>query len=372
MALRQRQVPISSKNSFSAQRAHARASQEFRTYDTSAIKPKRSKAPFIIAAIVVIVAVVAIIFAVVSCQANPEGSLPADKEAIVVVEQGETASQVADSLVEAGLIGNADVFVNLVKEKNAASAIIPGSYLFNGKTPVADILDALMAGPASTADTLTVPEGYTRAAIAEEVQNVTDGRISMDDFMNATENAAIYAAEFPFLEEAGTNNLEGFLFPKTYTITATDDASSVVKMMLSQYQTETAGLDWAYPEGAKLNKYQTLILASIVEKESNPDNMATVASVFYNRLASDRPYLESDATTAYEVGHDPSGEEVHANTPYSTYTNAGLPPTPICNPSLQALTAVCSPEQTDYMYFYSGGGEYTFSVTYEDHQSTYS
>jgi conserved hypothetical protein, YceG family len=372
VALRQRQGPISSKNSFSAQRAHARASQEFRTYDTSAIKPKRSKAPFIIAALIAVIAVAAIVFVVISCQAHPEGSLPADQEAVVVVEQGESASQVAATLVDEGLIGTADVFVNLVKEKNAASAIIPGSYLFKGKTPVEDILSALMAGPASTADTLTVPEGYIRTAIAEEVQRVTNGRISMGDFMNATENAATYAAEFPFLEEAGTNNLEGFLFPKTYAITATDTAQSVVKMMLAQYQAETAGLDWAYPEEAGLNHYQALILASIVEKESNPDNMATVASVFYNRLASDRPYLESDATTAYEVGHDPSGEEVHANTPYSTYTNAGLPPTPICNPSLKALQAVCTPEQTDYMYFYSGGGEYTFSVTYEDHQSTYS
>ena len=57
-----------------------------------------------------------------------------------------------------------------------------------------------------------------------------------------------------------------------------------------------------------------------------------VAGGFYNRLASDRPYLESDATTAYEVGREPTAEEVHAETPYSTYANAGLPPTPICSP----------------------------------------
>ena len=76
-----------------------------------------------------------------------------------------------------------------------------------------------------------------------------------------------------------------------------------------------------------------------------------MAGVFYNRLASDRPYLESDATTAYEVGREPTAEEVHAETPYSTYANAGLPPTPICSPGIESLTAVCEPTQTEDMLF---------------------
>lgn len=84
-------------------------------------------------------------------------------------------------------------------------------------------------------------------------------------------------------------------------------------------------------------------------------------------------YLNSDATTAYEVGHDPSAEEVHSNTPYSTYTNFGLPPTPICSPGMEALRAVCNPEETKYLYFYfakdsSGELKYYFSETYEQHQ----
>ena len=98
-----------------------------------------------------------------------------------------------------------------------------------------------------------------------------------------------------------------------------------------------------------------------------------VAGVFYNRLASDRPYLESDATTAYEVGREPTAEEVHAETPYSTYANAGLPPTPICSPGLESLTAVCEPTQTEDMFFYfypdaDGNMQAAFSKTYEEHQ----
>ncbi len=372
MPLRQKQVPISSKNSRAARTAHARARQEFKTYDTSAIQPKRSRAPYIVVAAIIVVVAVAVAFVIVGCQPKAEGSLPADEQAIITVDQGDTLADVAAALEAAGLVGDAGVFSDFVQREGHAAVIIPGSYSFNGKTPMADILSALIVGPQATGISLTIPEGYTREAIAQAVDDATDGRIGREQFLEASRQASWYAEEFPFVAEAGDNSLEGFLFPKTYTITAADDAAALGRMMLAQYQTDTAGLDWAYPESQGLNRYQALILASIVEKEATADNRATVASVFYNRLASERPYLESDATTAYEVGHDPTAEEVHADTPFSTYTNPGLPPTPICNPSLAALQAVCAPEQTDYMYFYFDENGYTFSVTYEDHQQTYS
>lgn len=145
-------------------------------------------------------------------------------------------------------------------------------------------------------------------------------------------------ADYAFLESAGENSLEGFLFPKTYAVTEDMDAEAIVRMMLDQFGTETASIfgDFAnsYPASQGLTLYQAVNLASIVAKESTGDQEVRdhVAGVFYNRLASDRPYLESDATTAYEVGREPTAEEVHAETPYSTYANAGLPPTPICSP----------------------------------------
>ena len=116
-------------------------------------------------------------------------------------------------------------------------------------------------------------------------------------------------------------------------------------------------------------------LASIVAKESTGDQEIRdhVAGVFYNRLASDRPYLESDATTAYEVGREPTAEEVHAETPYGTYANPGLPPTPICSPGIESLVAVCEPTDTEDMFFYfyadaDGNMQAVFSQTYEQHQ----
>lgn len=338
-------------------------------YDTSAIKPKRSKTPFIVLAVLLVAIVVAVVLVFQSCTAD-QPTLPEGQEAIVTVESGEGARDVANELLSAQLIGNTNTFLDLVESKNAAASIIPGTYLFTGGMTPDEILSALLVGPASTGVAVTIPEGLTREAVAETVAEKTAGRISKSDFLLATEDAAVYAAEYPFLSDAGNNSLEGYLFPKTYTVTAVDTADSVVRMMLAQFQTETAGLDWAYPASVGLSQYDAVKLASVVEKESNTTSMPTIASVFYNRLRSDRPYLESDATTAYEVGHDPTAEEVHADTPYSTYTNPGLPPTPICNPSLTALQAVCTPDETDYMFFFTNSdGTHEFSRTYDQHQA---
>ena len=108
---------------------------------------------------------------------------------------------------------------------------------------------------------------------------------------------------------------------------------------------------------------------------------AQVASVFYNRLNNfgdpNYGFLQSDATTAYELGHDPTPEDIKNPTPFNTYTNTGLPPTPICSPGLDCLQAVCNPAQTNYFFFYfapdeSGTMQYYFSETYEEHQQTFS
>ena len=213
------------------------------------------------------------------------------------------------------------------------------------------------------------------------MSDFTGGRISVDDFTAAASDASAYAADYAFLADAGTNKLEGFLFPKTYEISDEATADTVIRMMLDQFQTETAGLDWSYPQSQGLTIYDAVNLASIVEKESSGDEQirAQVASVFYNRLSTlgDPSYgfLQSDATTAYEVGHDPSAEEGHAETPYSTYANTGLPPTPICSPSIDSLQAVCAPDQESlgkYFFFYFEGDQYYFSETYDEHQETFS
>ena len=379
-----RQVTYSRRPNHAARSAHARGDRMFRTYDTSYIQPKRSNVPhYVFLAVLALLGIGILWFvgsSVVSCVSPKVELLAEGQQATITVNEGASANTIGSSLVDAKLVGSAKEFTERVKDLDAGSDLKPGTYTFAGGVTVDDIISALRNGPVSDA-VLTIPEGYRLTEIASAVESATNGRISADVFKQTASDASVYAGDYGFLKSAGTNSLEGFLFPKTYDVAADATADSLIRAMLTQFQTETAGLDWSYPESQGLSVYDTVNLASIVEKESSGDETvrAQVAAVFYNRLTTkgepSNGYLQSDATTAYEVGHDPSADEVHANSPYSTYTNAGLPPTPICSPSIECLQAVCSPNQDalgKYYFFYFQNDKYTFSETYDEHQAAFS
>lgn len=379
-----KQVTYSQRPNHAARSAHARGEREFRTYDTSYIRPKQSKGPKIFAAVLAVVVISGLVWGGLtlfnSCSGTPAELLAEGQEATVVVEQGSGAKAIGEQLVEKELVGSASDFTKRVNEMGVESQLKPGTYTFAGGTSLDDIVRQLAAGP-DMGNAPTIPEGYKLSDIAAAVATASEGRITAEVFTAAASDASVYAASYSFLADAGTNSLEGFLFPKTYAVADDATADSLVRMMLDQFQKETAGLDWSYPQSQGLSIYDAVNLASIVEKESSGDEQirAQVAAVFYNRLeTTGEPsygFLQSDATTAYEVGHDPTPEEVHAETPYSTYTNKGLPPTPICSPSLDCLKAVCAPDQESlgkYFFFYFEGDSYYFTETYEDHMGTFS
>ena len=379
-----RQVTYSRRPNHAARSVHARGDRLFRTYDTSYIQPKRSNVPhYVFLAVLALLGIGILWFvgsSVASCVSPKVELLAEGQQATITVNEGASANTVGSALVDAKLVGSSKEFTERVKDLDVGSDLKPGTYTFAGGATVDDIISALRNGPVSDA-VLTIPEGYRLTEIASAVESATSGRISADSFKQAASDASVYAGDYGFLKSAGTNSLEGFLFPKTYDVAADATADSLIRAMLTQFQTETAGLDWSYPESQGLSVYDTVNLASIVEKESSGDETvrAQVAAVFYNRLTTkgepSNGYLQSDATTAYEVGHDPSADEVHANSPYSTYTNAGLPPTPICSPSIECLQAVCSPNKDalgKYYFFYFQNDKYTFSETYDEHQAAFS
>ena len=380
-----KQVTYSQRPNHAARSAHARGEREFRTYDTSYIRPKQSKGPKIFAAVLAVVVIGGLAWGGLTLFNSCSGSAPVEllaegQEATVVVEQGSGAKAIGELLVEEKLVGSASDFAKRVSEMGVESQLKPGTYTFAGGTSLDDIVRQIAAGP-DMGNALTITEGYKLSDIAAAVATASEGRITAEAFTAAASDASVYAASYSFLADAGTNSLEGFLFPKTYAVADDATADSLVRMMLDQFQKETASLDWSYPQSQGLSIYDAVNLASIVEKESSGDEQirAKVAAVFYNRLeTTGEPsygFLQSDATTAYEVGHDPTPEEVHAETPYSTYTNKGLPPTPICSPSLDCLKAVCAPDQESlgkYFFFYFEGDSYYFTETYEDHMNTFS
>lgn len=385
MPVRRKKITYSQRPNHAARVAHAKGERQFKTYDTSYIRPKKSKASIVLA-VVVAIAVVCLLgwgaVRLLSRCAAPQGELlPETAVATVEIKQGATASTIADQLFRARLIPDVNSFKRRVNKLHADRQFKPGKYTFTGGMSIDSIIAELQAGPGMQ-NILVIPEGFSLSDIALAVQSASDGKISSASFLDAASDASVYADRFPYLADVGTNSLEGFLFPKTYEIKSDDTATSLIIMMLTQFQTETANLDWSFPRSQNLSIYDAVKLASIVEKESSGDKKirAQVASVFYNRLntSGDPSYgfLQSDATTAYEVGQDPTPEQVHAETAYSTYTNKGLPPTPICSPGLACLNAVCAPDTdalgTYFFFYFKDDGTYYFSKTYEDHAETFS
>ena len=368
-------VTYSARPTHAARSAHAKGDKLFRTYDTSAIRPKRSPIPAIVGIAVLVVALITIIVLVTGfvrgCAPAPQ--VAKGTEVQIVVESGDGAKAVAKKLADAGLVTSQNEFTDRLSQLGAEDSLHPGAYTLVGGQSVDEIIKVLQTPV--VAKTFTVPEGSTLQQTAEIVAAASDNRITVEDFVAAAGNAATYAASYPFLSDAGESSLEGYLFPKTYPITDESTADSIIRSMLDQFGSETATIDWSYPKSKGLSTYDAVILASIVEKESDASHRGEVASVFYNRLAAGM-LLQSDATVAYVVGHDPTPADVNTYNEYNTYFIAGLPPTPINSPGIECLQAVCKPPETNYFYFYfedngNGGLNYTFSETYEDHQSSY-
>lgn len=382
-----RQITYSSHPTHRARMVHAQGERQFRTYDTSHIRPKKSKAPMVVALVLVAIVVIVAAFAIVNiAKGCSKSSLEGTEQVVasdvqVTIPEGASAADVPAALVSAGVAVDADGFIDRAKELGADQKFQAGTYSFAAGMTVDQVIQAIASGDLG-GYSLTIPEGFKLSDIAAAVESATKGAISAADFTAAASDASVYASDYDFLVDAGSNSLEGFLFPKTYQLSSSDTADSVIRMMLDQFRSEANTLDWSYPESKGLSVYDAVKLASIVEKESSGDEQirSQVAAVFYNRLSSNNKetfgFLQSDATTAYEVGHDPSGEEVQAKTPYSTYTNKGLPPTPICSPGLDCLQAVCAPadDYDGYYYFIfwtndQGVTEYAFNKTYEEHEA---
>lgn len=168
---------------------------------------------------------------------------------------------------------------------------------------------------------------------------------------------------------------EGSLLPETYNVTRGDTRAEVIARM-RRAMDEVLDEAWANrdPDLPLDSKEDLLILASVVEKETVPDEHASVASVFVNRLNRGMR-LQSDATVVYGItkgekplGHGLRRSELDTNTPYNSYIRVGLPPTPIANPGRETIFATANPADTSFLYFVAdGSGGHVFADTLVEH-----
>ena len=366
--MQHRQVTYSSRPNHRARVVHAQGERQFRTYDTSHIRPRKSRGPVIFAAILAILVVVGLGFGVVTMMKGCSGNetdgtqIVVTNDITVKIPDGSTAADAAKLLEAAGVVPEAKLLLTHAQDLGVDSQFKAGTYTFTSGMTLDQVVQSLVDGPVHEGN-LTIPEGYTVDQVAASVEKATNGKVTAKDFTKAAHNAKAYAKDYPFVADAYDNSLEGFLFPKTYKVTDKSTADAIVRMMLDQYQTEVNELGLTYDQ---------LIIAAMIEREAQLDKeRPLVASVIYNRLEADMP-LGIDATTAYVYGTDFTADQLHEEGPYNTYDQKGLPAGPICSPGMTSLEAAVNPSNTDYLYYVTsakGDGSHVFAKTYEEHQA---
>jgi UPF0755 protein len=270
------------------------------------------------------------------------------------IAKGQGTRAIVDDLKNMGLIRDPVVFFLLIKQKGVSSKIQAGQFVLSPSMTADQILEKLQVGTFDV--TITIPEGKR----AEEI-------------------ADILKFNFPgFREEWRTrlNAEEGYLFPDTYIFFKDSDIDQIISKMKDNFEKKFAQI----PDGNKqsLTRKEIVIIASLVEREAKYDyDRPKVASVLINRYKIDMK-LDIDATVQYAVGYQTkenswwkkslTQDDLAIDSSYNTYTHPGLPPGPISNPGLKALTAVVDAPGTDYLFYFTDKqGDTHYSKTLDEH-----
>ena len=277
-------------------------------------------------------------------QINPAGKPGAPVS--VSIPAGSSTSTIASTLGKAGVIHSATVFKLYVKIKSAGP-LLPGVYSLPKNSSYDTVIAALSKGPPIVETRVTIPEGFTLEQIAARVGTLPG--LSASKFLALATSGQVRSK----YEPAGVNSLEGLLYPATYDVKNGEDETSVLQRMVSAFD-QTADSLGLTAAAARLGvtPYQVITVASIVEREAKLDeDRGPIASVIYNRLAKGDA-LQIDSTVMYgQHITDPHQINTKTASPYNTYLNKGLPPTPIASPGTPSLQAAANPPKTTYLYY---------------------
>ncbi|WP_284316868.1 endolytic transglycosylase MltG, partial [Labrys miyagiensis] len=347
-------LPNERSRSFGRGSPGARGSRNMIQPDAVAKPPSRSTSvrnPFIVAgnAIFVILMLLAIGGYFGLRQFTTPGPLTAAKT--VYVPKGSGRDEIADTLEREGVITGATTFTTGIFLLGRGKDLRAGEYAFQPNVSMYDVMKTMLEGKVIQ-HALTIPEGLTSQAIID--------KLNQDDLLTG---------------DAPPVPPEGSLLPDTYNYERGTTRSAMVRRMQDE-QKQTVEEIWKQraPNLPLKSPAEMVTLASIVEKETGQaDERPHVASVFVNRLQKNMR-LQSDPTVIYGmVGGkgrlDPTQKiDTSWKSPFNTYTNAGLPPSPIANPGRAAMEAAASPLATKDLYFVAdGSGGHAFAATLDEH-----
>jgi len=276
------------------------------------------------------------------------------KNRTVTIENGLVLSQISKSLRQQGIIRSEVAFEFFVILSGGEKRIVPGDYLFEKSAPVYRVAQRIITRDYGIEQSkVTLPEGLNR----REMSLVLDSQLSNFD-----------KDSFILL----TKNDEGYLFPDTYFFFPRVTTEKVIETLKDTFNKKTSSLrNEAESSGKKFGDIITM--ASIIEKEATGENDRKIISgILWNRIAK-KMALQADATLTYITGKESKDltlNDLKINSPYNTYTNRGLPPTPISNPGLASIDAALHPTKSAYLYYlHDNKGNVYYAKTFEEHKA---
>lgn len=280
-------------------------------------------------------------------------------------KEGASVGEVANALAKAGVLRWPTLFKFYARYQGQANKIKAGPYVFEAGILPPQILEKLTKGEVSLVQ-FTIPEGWNMYQIAGKLSGVFP-HVKKEIWLQEMRNPR-YRVGLP--REA--QNLEGYLFPETYSIRTKASAQDVVQLLVSTFSKHFDSKIVELGAARGLTPHQIVTLASIIEKETGvPEERPRISSVFHNRLAK-RMRLQTDPTVIYGIWERYDGNirkrDLLESTPYNTYLIDGLPPGPIACPGRRALEAAVEPLTTDDLYFVGKqDGTHVFAKSLSEH-----
>ncbi len=309
-------------------------------------------------------------------KADTPGAVP------ILLESGDSTSDIAEKLQAEGLIDNTLMFSLLSKINGFDGAYIEGTHYIVAGLTYDEIMYYLTLEPASVS--VTIPEGSSYDEIKEILHKA--GLNFKDEEFDECMNSPDLFVDYDFISRIEINPdrdyiLAGYLFPDTYTFDVNASPEKIIRKFLNNMRNKLFDEYYARAERIGMSMDEVITLASIIQMESSKArDMMYISAVFHNRLDSkseDMQYLSSSATINYlikkkggkaSIKH--SSGDLDIDSYYNTYKYKGLPPGPVSMPGLDAISAALYPEPNcNYLYFCAtGDGGTVFAVTLKEHE----
>ena len=289
-------------------------------------------------------------------------------EQFVTIRQGASSSEIGRQLAAAQIVRDPRLFRTALWWTGRGRSLKAGEYRFDHAVTPLEVLDVLVRGDVYTRR-LTFPEGLNIEEMAKLYEAHGFGKGS--DFVAAARNVN----RIRELDEKASD-LEGYLFPETYSLPRQISAARLVDLMVDRFLAVYDGKMRARASAEGLTTRQAVTLASLIEKETGkPDERPIVAAVYRNRMKIGMP-MQADPTVVYALSkaHRYDGnirrEDLSLDSPYNTYRYPGLPPGPIASPGTASLEAALMPAEAAYLYFVSrNDGSHVFAQTLDEHNA---